>query len=96
VHPVIVLGYARRIPETLCTVHFGEISGSYSDEFEDGCPLGCYTVYSGRNYVSEVLTAFIGDDELIDLIMEVANMSETSVSFYQTTWCNIPEDSHLQ
>jgi hypothetical protein len=22
--------------------------------------------------------------------------SETSVNFYETTWCNIPEDSHLQ
>jgi hypothetical protein len=27
---------------------------------------------------------------------EVANTSETSVNFYQTTWRNIPEDSHLQ
>jgi hypothetical protein len=29
------------------------------------------------------------------LIMVSANTSETSVNFYQTTWPNIPEDSHL-
>jgi hypothetical protein len=28
--------------------------------------------------------------------MEVANTSETSVNFYQTTQRNIPEDSRLQ
>jgi hypothetical protein len=29
---------------------------------------------------------------LIALIMEAASTSETSVNFYQTTRCNIPED----
>jgi hypothetical protein len=29
------------------------------------------------------------------LMMEAASTSETLVNFYQTTWCNIPEDSHL-
>jgi hypothetical protein len=28
-------------------------------------------------------------------MMEAASTSETLVNFYQTTWCNIPEDSHL-
>jgi hypothetical protein len=28
--------------------------------------------------------------------MEAASTSETSVNFYQTTWCNNPEDSHLR
>jgi hypothetical protein len=28
-------------------------------------------------------------------MMEAANTFETSVTFYQTTRCNIPEDSHL-
>jgi hypothetical protein len=32
---------------------------------------------------------------LIALMMEAVNTSETSVSFYQTTLGNIPEDSHL-
>jgi hypothetical protein len=27
--------------------------------------------------------------------MEAASISETSVNFYQTTWRNNPEDSHL-
>jgi hypothetical protein len=40
--------------------------------------------------VSEVFTT------LITLMMEAVSMSETSVSLYQTTRWNIPEDSHLQ
>jgi hypothetical protein len=27
-------------------------------------------------------------------LIEIASTSETSVNFYQTTWRNIPEDSH--
>jgi hypothetical protein len=30
------------------------------------------------------------------LMMEAVSTSEIWVSFYHTTWCNIPEDSHLQ
>jgi hypothetical protein len=29
------------------------------------------------------------------MMMEAASTSETSVNFYQTTWCYNPEDSHL-
>jgi hypothetical protein len=29
------------------------------------------------------------------MVMEAAITSETSVSVYQTTLCNIPEDNHL-
>jgi hypothetical protein len=29
------------------------------------------------------------------LMMEAVCTSETSVNFYETTWCNIAEDSHL-
>jgi hypothetical protein len=32
----------------------------------------------------------------ITLMMEAASTSETLVNFYQTTWRNNPEDSHLQ
>jgi hypothetical protein len=32
----------------------------------------------------------------IILMIEAANTPETSVNFYQTTWRNNPEDSHLQ
>jgi hypothetical protein len=32
---------------------------------------------------------------VIALMMEAASTFETSVNFYQTTWLNIPEDSHL-
>jgi hypothetical protein len=37
-----------------------------------------------------VLTASVA------LIITAVSSSETSVYFYQTTWRNIPEDSHLQ
>jgi hypothetical protein len=33
--------------------------------------------------------------EVIALMMEAASTSEISVNFYQTTWYNNPEDSHL-
>jgi hypothetical protein len=39
--------------------------------------------------ISEVLTA-------ITLMMEAVSSSETSVSIYHTTQCNIPEDSHIK
>jgi hypothetical protein len=39
-------------------------------------------------YVSAVLTASI-----VRALTEAASISETSVNFYQTTQCNIPEDS---
>jgi hypothetical protein len=32
---------------------------------------------------------------IIALMMEAASTSETSINFYQTTWRNISEDSHL-
>jgi hypothetical protein len=41
--------------------------------------------------VSEVLAASI----IIALMKEAEGISETLVNVYQTTWCNIPEDSHL-
>jgi hypothetical protein len=43
--------------------------------------------------VSEVLAASIIRAKT--LMMETARTSETSVNVYQTTRCNIPEDSHL-
>jgi hypothetical protein len=33
---------------------------------------------------------------IIALMMEAARTFETLVDFYQTIWCNNPEDSHLQ
>jgi hypothetical protein len=33
---------------------------------------------------------------IIALMMEAASTSETSVNFYQTTWCYNLEDIHLQ
>jgi hypothetical protein len=47
--------------------------------------------------VSEVLTTSIIRATIIrSLMMEVVRTSETSVNFYQTTRCNITEDSYLQ
>jgi hypothetical protein len=44
--------------------------------------------------VSEVLAASIMR-AIITLMMEAASTFETSVNFYQTTWCNNQDDSHL-
>jgi hypothetical protein len=33
-----------------------------------------------------------GINTAVALIMEVTSTSETSVNFYQTIWCNNPED----
>jgi hypothetical protein len=45
--------------------------------------------------VSGVLAASIIKATIVALMTEVKSTSETSVNFYQTTWRNIPEDSHL-
>jgi hypothetical protein len=34
--------------------------------------------------------------KMTTLMMEAVSTSETLVNFYKTTWCNIPEDGHLQ
>jgi hypothetical protein len=51
----------------------------------------CSLVETNQHFRGEVLTA-----TTITLMMETVSTSETSVSFYKTTWCNIPEGSHLQ
>jgi hypothetical protein len=45
--------------------------------------------------VSEVLAASIITFRVIALMKETTSTSEMSVNFYQTTWPDIPEDSHL-
>jgi hypothetical protein len=46
--------------------------------------------------VETLLVATFGDFKpLIALMLEAVSISETLVNFYQTTWCNTPEDSHL-
>jgi hypothetical protein len=42
---------------------------------------------------TDILEVFAAS--IIALMMEAASTSETSVNFYQTTWCNIRKDSHL-
>jgi hypothetical protein len=48
--------------------------------------------------VSWVLTASTYHQSTITIIlmMVAVSSSEKSVSIYYTTWCNIPEDGHLQ
>jgi hypothetical protein len=48
------------------------------------CPTGSHTS-----------NQLLVHSKLIALMMKAASTSKTPVSFYQTTWCNIPEDSHL-
>jgi putative lipase involved disintegration of autophagic bodies len=45
--------------------------------------------------ISEVFAVSIITVVIIILIMEAANTSEMSVSFYQTTQCNNLKDSHV-
>jgi hypothetical protein len=48
------------------------------------------SIICGRDHLGKQ-----GVDGLIALMMEAASTYETSVNFYQSTWCNNPEDSHL-
>jgi hypothetical protein len=38
---------------------------------------------------------FTDASDTINMIMEAVSVSETSISFYETAWRNIPEESHL-
>jgi hypothetical protein len=51
----------------------------------------CHVVPLKLTDVSEVVTTSI----IRAMMMEAASTSETWVSFYKTTWHNIPHDSHL-
>jgi hypothetical protein len=72
-----------------------EISGSHGgvDEDDSSGMLHSVVWYKFTD-VSEVLIASI--IRKMNLMMEAASTSQTSVKFYQTTRRNIPEDSHLQ
>jgi hypothetical protein len=48
-----------------------------------------HVVWKKFTIISEVLATSI------IALMEAASSSEMSVNFYQTTWRNIPRDSHL-
>jgi hypothetical protein len=54
------------------------------------------SVWTGRHFCSIktccMMMAVFWD---VALMMEAVSSSETSVNIYQTTWCNIPKDSHL-
>jgi hypothetical protein len=56
--------------------------------------MSCCLVWYKVTDILEVLTASI-IILLTDLMMEAVSTSEASVSFYQTIWCNIPENSHI-
>jgi hypothetical protein len=57
------------------------VNTEVSDSHGDECEDGCYLSCC---------------DELHHPDDEAASTSEMSVNFYQTTWRNNPEDSHLQ
>jgi hypothetical protein len=59
----------------------------------------CYRYSCGQGGQSKVMKMAVFWDAAHNLftalMMEAVSTSETSVNFYQTTWRNIPEDSHL-
>jgi hypothetical protein len=60
--------------------------------------LGCCSMQSCRYWPAfrrSVLLSSWGCPTFITLVMEVVSSSETPVNICQTTWHNIPEDSHL-
>jgi hypothetical protein len=73
------------------------IWGSHGGKYEDGCLLGCSTVYTGISsptFQRYVLPPPSG--RRVALMMEAVRNSETLVCLYQCTRrCN-PEDSHLR
>jgi hypothetical protein len=58
---------------------------------EGDCLLECYIVYCGRN--SPLSQRCILPPSSPTLMMEAVSNSKTSVSFYQSTQCNIPRQS---
>jgi hypothetical protein len=64
------------------TVIFRDISSSHGEECDDD--------FQKLTDISEVPAASI-----IALKVEAVSTSVTSVNFYQTTQCSIPEDNHL-
>jgi hypothetical protein len=56
-----------------------EVSGPHGCKHEDDRLLGCCAVWLSGN-------------RPIALMIEAVSTSETSVNFYESTWCNIPED----
>jgi len=67
------------------------ISGSYSRSDKDTSLLGTYTMLIGKQltHISKDLPG------LLDPEAEGTMIILTSVTIYQCTWCNIPEDLHI-
>jgi hypothetical protein len=74
-------------------VEASDVGYSNTIIFEDGCLLGLllHVVWYKFVSISVMLSTFI----IRTMIMEAQKTSEASATFYQTTWCNNPEDSHL-
>jgi hypothetical protein len=76
---------------------------SFSQCFSTGCPRSTVdpqvlvTIAIGLSNLlqTERLLSCASIARAIALMMEAASTSETSITFYQTTWRNNPEDSHL-
>ena len=87
----------QNVPRDLPAAFFCEvfsyywISGSYSRSDEDTSLLGSYTMLNGKQltHISEDLLGLL-DPEVEDTIIILI-----SVTIYQRTRCNIPEDLHL-
>jgi hypothetical protein len=56
----------------------------------------CSLVDIDRCFRGAYCLHYQGVSSLTTLMMEAVSSSETLLNIYQTTWCNIPEDSHTE
>jgi hypothetical protein len=71
------------------TISSGKISGCHGGGYEDVAP--CSPVEVDRCFRGAIIRTM-----MIALLMETVCTSKTSVNFYETTRCNIPDGCHLQ
>jgi hypothetical protein len=57
--------------------------------------LSYHFIHWSYSACSYIFTCFFAFGLLITPMMEAVSTSEASVNFYDTTWCNVAEDSHL-
>ena len=79
----------------LLVIRCNEISASYSGVAEDSNLLCCYAMSTAK-YLPEFRRIVVHSLSELDLNMKQLLSLETSVTTYQSTCCNNPEDLNLR